>query len=433
MTPGGDDGLLTWGSGITYDLNRELMKGNYRIGSLANRTLPMVIAVVMVLLFFLSAYSLSGESGSSAPGTVTTFFLPEINFEKSSALIKALIVVIMYSIISMIVLLGVILFHRNQMEREDRVRQILKERYQLLLMEYLFNEEEHPGVPGKIATIAANKYNREILMDEMKDLIVNLSGDYATSLRELYYRLDLDRDSIRKAYSKSWHTKIKGFRELAFMDLKRANDEITRCLNSGNTILRMEAQLALVRLNDDDRFSFLDKIERPLTKWEQLNVHEMIMSYNLDIPDFRKWLDSGNRTVVIFALKMIKVFKQKHAIQNVMDMLENEDTEIRETAINVLGELSVKQAVPLLKHRYRHEVYENQLAILIALNRISDMSAAKFLVKVIDKEDDVQLQIEAAKALRDMGDAGQQELEKLMHSDYKNYMIIIKHILDKRI
>jgi hypothetical protein len=54
-------------------------------------------------------------------------------------------------------------------------------------------------------------------------------------------------------------------------------------------------------------------------------------------------------------------------------------------------------------------------------------------VKVIDKEDDVQLQIEAAKALRDMGETGQKELEKLMHSDYKNYMIIIKHVLDKRI
>jgi hypothetical protein len=49
------------------------------------------------------------------------------------------------------------------------------------------------------------------------------------------------------------------------MDLKRANDEIARCLNSSNTILRMEAQLALVRLNDEDRFSFLDKIERPFT------------------------------------------------------------------------------------------------------------------------------------------------------------------------
>jgi hypothetical protein len=67
------------------------------------------------------------------------------------------------------------------------------------------------------------------------------------------------------------------------------------------------------------------------------------------------------------------------------------------------------------------------------MNKLADESSTKFMVMVIDKEDDVQLQIEAAKALRDMGDTGQRALEKLMRSDYKNYMIIIKHVLDKRI
>jgi hypothetical protein len=426
------------------------MNGNPNTGPLITRKFfPKVIVTVLALLFITGpSYAepaLTATAGTpalsiSGPAEYmiliyreTTSFLPGIDFEKSSTLIRALILIILYSIISMIILLGVILFHRNQMERENRVRQMLKEKYQLMLMDYLFSDDEHPEIPGKIDWISAKRYNREILMDEMKDLIVNLSGDYADSLRDLYYRLNLDRDSLRKTYSKRWHIRIKGFRELSFMNLKRANDEIARCLNSSNSILRMEAQLALVRLNDEDRFAFLDKIEHPFTKWEQMNVHEMIMNYNLEVPDFRKWLDSRNRTVVIFALDMIRVFKQKHAAADVIDMLENDDVEIRATAVKVLGELSIKQAVPVLKHRYKYEVYENQLAILVALNRISDESAAKFLVMVIDKEDDVQLQIEAAKALRDMGETGQKALEKLMHSDYKNYMIIIKHVLDKRI
>lgn len=361
------------------------------------------------------------------------YFIPNYDYEKSSILIKVLILIIIYSIISMIILLTIILFHRNRMEKEQKVRQVLKERYQLLLMDYLFNEEEHSSVPEKINKIAADNYNRGILMEEMEDLIVNLSGDFADSLRDLYYRLGLDKDSLRKAFSKKWHVKIKGFRELAFMNLKQANDEITRHLNSSNSILRMEAQLSLVRLNDENRFAFLDHIKRPFTKWEQMNVYEMIANYNLEVPEFQRWLNSANRTVVIFSLNMIKVFKQKNSSLHVIEMLENEDQEIRATAINVLGELKIKQSIPALKNHYRYEVYENQLAILVALNKISDESAAKFLVMVIDKEDDVQLQIEAAKALRNMGDTGQKALEKLMHSDYKNYMIIIKHVLDKRI
>jgi hypothetical protein len=362
-----------------------------------------------------------------------TFFFPGIDFEKSTALIRALILVIIYSILSMIILLVVILFHRNQMQGEARFRQMLKERYQLLLMNYLFNEEEIDSVPEKIRVIAADNYKRRILMEEMKDLIVNLSGDYADSLRELYYRLELNKDSIRKAFSKKWHIKIKGFRELAFMNIQSVNDEIIRCLHSNNSILRMEAQIALVRLNDDNRFAFLDHLKRPFTKWEQMNVHEMIVSHNLEVPDFRQWLNSDNRTVIIFSLNMIQVFQQKQAWKEVMELLENSDPEIRKTAIFVLGELKINKALQSLKNHYKYEVYENQLAILLAINKISDESSVKFLVMVIDKEDDVQLQIEAAKALRDMGEAGQAALVKLMRSDYKNYMIIIKHVLDKRI
>jgi hypothetical protein len=56
-----------------------------------------------------------------------------------------------------------------------------------------------------------------------------------------------------------------------------------------------------------------------------------------------------------------------------------------------------------------------------------------FLKLVIDKEEDVQLQIEATKAIRNNGDEGVKALVKLMESEYKNYSIIIKHVLDRRI
>ena len=52
---------------------------------------------------------------------------------------------------------------------------------------------------------------------------------------------------------------------------------------------------------------------------------------------------------------------------------------------------------------------------------------------MIDKEEDVHLQIEAAMAINNMGTVNRQTLQKLMDSDYKNYQIIIKHVLDKRI
>ena len=62
-----------------------------------------------------------------------------------------------------------------------------------------------------------------------------------------------------------------------------------------------------------------------------------------------------------------------------------------------------------------------------------DVSMMGFLKLVLDKEDDVQLQIEATKAIRNNGEEGVKALIKIMESEYKNYSIIIKHVLDKRI
>lgn len=62
-----------------------------------------------------------------------------------------------------------------------------------------------------------------------------------------------------------------------------------------------------------------------------------------------------------------------------------------------------------------------------------DESMLNFLKMVLDKEDDVLMQIEAAQAIQKMGEIGIAALVKLMKSEYKNYQIIIRHVLDKRI
>ena len=69
---------------------------------------------------------------------------------------------------------------------------------------------------------------------------------------------------------------------------------------------------------------------------------------------------------------------------------------------------------------------------------ISGMSKEKylkFLKNVLDTEEDVQLQIEATNAMENTGEPGISMLIKLMKSksEYKNYQIIIRHVLDGRI
>jgi len=103
----------------------------------------------------------------------------------------------------------------------------------------------------------------------MIDVSVNLKGETEMKLMQLYRQLELDRDSLARARSRKWHKKIKGFRELAFVGIADGNDEMYRALNSRNEILRMEAQIALVRLSEKDHFEFLSQLKRPFSLWNR--------------------------------------------------------------------------------------------------------------------------------------------------------------------
>ena len=357
-------------------------------------------------------------------------WLKRINyFGKSFALVNALIITIFISIATMIILLLVILLNRTRMEKEEDLKQYLAETYQGMIIDFLFTGSS----PDRFRSIASDTYRRQALIDQMIDVSVNLKGDAEEKLCGLYLYLGLDRDSIKRANNIRWHKKIKGFRELAFMNIKDANNAIYKALNSKNEILRMEAQIALVRLTDEDPFSFLLQLSRPFSLWEQITLHELIIQHDLPVPEFKKFLKASNPTVVMFALRMIREFKQKDAEDDLRETLEHSSQEVRRLAVQVAGDLEMRSSLEVMKRMYKSQDYNTCLEIIRSMAKMPDPSLMGFLKLVLDKEDDVQLQIEATKAIENNGEEGVKTLVKLMKSEYKNYNIIVRHVLDRRI
>lgn len=350
-------------------------------------------------------------------------------FGKSIAFVNALIITIIVSIATMFLLLIFILLNRRRMEREARLHQYLLEKYQGLIVDYLFGTAS----PDDFRPIASDNYRRQVLIDEMIDVSINLKGEEARKLLSLYKHLGLDRDSMARARSLHWHKKIKGFRELAFMNIRDGNDAIYKALNSSNEILRMEAQIALVRLSDKDPFEFLSHLERPFSLWEQITLHELLIQHTINVPSFTKWLSSPNPTVVMFALRMIREFSQKDSEDGVREVLSHSDPGVRLLAVQVAGDMEFRTTLDTMKHMYKNQDYTICLEIVKAMGKMPDLSLLGFLKLVLDKEDDVQLQIEATKAIENNGEEGVKTLVKLMKSEYKNYNIIVRHVLDRRI
>lgn len=350
-------------------------------------------------------------------------------FGKSVTLVNALIIAIVVSFATMLILLVVILFNRRRMEKESRLRQYLLEQYQTLIIDYLFGSSG----PEPFRKIASDYYRRQVLIDQMIDVSVNLKGDSREKLKKLYLDLELDEDSLDRAYSRRWHKKIKGFRELAFMGITEGNDEMYRSLNSRNEILRMEAQIALVRLSEKDHFEFLSQLKRPFSLWEQITLHDLILQHDISVPDFQRWLNSENPTVVMFALRMIREFKQIEAEPEVRKVLLHREPRVSRLAVEVAGDLGMKTTLETMKRMYKFQEYNSCLEIVRSMGKMPETSMLGFLKLVLDKEDDVQLQIEAVKAIENMGEIGVQALVKIMKSEYKNYNIIVRHVLDRRI
>ena len=357
------------------------------------------------------------------------------NFQKSPLLITILYVVIIYSILTLITLLIFILLNRRRMEREQKNRDSLMEQYQQLLMDYLFDEKEQDQAFANLNRIANNTVNRQILIDQMIDLSINLKGDIKEHIKELYLRMGLKKDSLKKAYSKKWHKNVKGIRELAFMNIRDANEKIIESLNSNNDILRMEAQIAMVRLSEDNPYEFLHLLEKPLSVWEQITLHELLTQHNMKVPAFKQWFESENISILIYALEMVAWFKQKGVAKEVISLFTHEDEQVRHTAFRVCGEIRLKSSLPAMKKIYAGETLENRLEILKAFARIPEEKSLNFLKNVLDTEEDVQLQIQATKAIENTDEPGISMLIKLMKSksEYKNYQIIIRHVLDGRI
>jgi hypothetical protein len=135
----------------------------------------------------------------------------------------------------------------------------------------------------------------------------------------------------------------------------------------------------------------------------------------------------------MFALRMIREFNQRDAEPEVRIALLHRDHRVSQLAVQVAGDLDMRSSLDTMKRMYKFQDYNSCLEIVKSMGKMPEQSMMGFLKLVLDKEDDVQLQIEAVKAIENMGEEGVKALVKIMKSEYKNYNIIVRHVLDRRI
>jgi len=363
------------------------------------------------------------------PAGLAKWINRSINFTYQNTLAFILIILIFYFILSTLFIIFFILFHNIRRAINEKKYRKLREFYQNNLIDFVFNQDL-----GAFANLACyrRKLGRAILIDEIMKMQKDVNGEAYKSLREIYIALELDRKSVKKIIRREWPRKVEGIREVSDMHVKSALPILGRYPFSGNDLLRSEAQIGIVRLNEKDPFYFLDNFKEHLTRFEQLKIYNIANRYNVTVPDFSRWFASQNDSVVMFSVKMSVLYNQGYTEKQLVKLLNHENAKIREEVIKAIGDLELVSCDQRLMDLYPEEMDYNQMAIIKALQKIPDERQIGFLARITD-EGNFDRQFEAVKALYQIGELGKIRLIKIEKERDDNFKKIVKHIYDDRI
>jgi len=376
---------------------------------------------------FLPFYSESvkGRSRTTFFGTVQYYY------KRSNVLFRIILLLNGVFIFSVILLLITILFRRLMDGFDELKRKECQDRYRDYIAGWLY--EEHTGeFPESLKKEFKYKVYRDFFTSELLSLHANLTGESAEKLVGLFHFAGLKKYSILKVHHSSWHLKAKGFRELAQMKIKEENDLISNYLNSKIPMLQIEAQLAWIQLNPDDPLSFLDDPDIRLTEWALLNSLHSLKKID-KTPDFGRWLQSPNKSVTLFAIKMTGIFKQFDNAEMVTQLLQDADPDIRLEAIIALGKMGVPSPGPELKQLFPGEGLINKSEIVRSLMLLSDSQNIPFFEEVLRDETELNLRILAARGFVSFNGIGKERLELIYEAADPVLKKIIIHAKDNRI
>lgn len=351
---------------------------------------------------------------------------------KRSFFIWTLIVLTLYFIVNLIVVIAIVFISRIRKTRKENKIKKTEEDFQMLLAEYLFDTSSEKEAFNSLKN-TTGAFKRNILLEELMKLSVDLSGEVLEKLKILYFKMELDKDSMKKLDNRRWFVKVKGCRELTRMKTYHAKSKLEKLLNSKNEILRAEAQMALIELSEDNPYYFLEKLTQKFLPWEQLNVHVMMQRNSYEIPDFSKWLMVDNETVILFAIEMIRVYRQIMNAPKIMKFFNHPNPSLKEASIIAAGELGYVEVVPEMIKIYNIVDDEYKVLILRAMQKLADDGNKDFLRGILESDAPQHIKLDAAKAMFALGIKGQIELKRFSQTSDNNLNAIIKHVFDERI
>ncbi|MCM8568381.1 hypothetical protein NE848_03270 [Gramella jeungdoensis] len=219
-----------------------------------------------------------------------------------------------------------------------------------IVSRYLYNDPKDPLTFDeikkrlvKVGIRQRNKNNIQFLIRLMIRTQRTILGRNFSKLQKLYTEIPPYGVSIKKISSWSWYKKARGIREIYEMNQSQYFDEIFKYRDDKNIYVRREAQIALVVFLGWESLRFLPYLKQNMTLWQQIKIVEKLYDH-YPKPEL-KWLHKAYETEKLFGKKLLMRIIRKYELHAeigyIIDNLNHEDYEVRETAIYCLQTFAV--------------------------------------------------------------------------------------------
>ncbi|MEG2599918.1 MAG: HEAT repeat domain-containing protein [Muribaculaceae bacterium] len=182
--------------------------------------------------------------------------------------------------------------------------------YKPLIFEYLSQSDKNPPIP--ILNRRFHRVNKPLLSTILYELSLYVRGEDRRKLERLYQAYHLDRFLIKKISSpfvwfKSFYLKMFS----VFEPTPGSIVVLERLAHHRNSQIRLYSIQAIIRLDPRRVIGLFYAYKYKLSLWEQINYHDFFVTNDIAVPNFHPLTLSKNDTVVMFALRMIRIFDQR--------------------------------------------------------------------------------------------------------------------------
>ncbi len=340
------------------------------------------------------------------------------------------ILFVLLFILNILFVLVIFVFSNRMQNYDIRYNKLYRESYESVLLTYILGDTTWEETLARLKNIDRPQ-NREILSSILMNFNENLKGNANRTIPEIFVKLGLHNDAMNQAKSKLFYLKVIGIRKLSHLYPEGAKEIVPELLNHPDDIIRVEAQTAYVRVNPGDPFGFLKILEKPFTRWAQISAFYIFKLHQLNIVSFGKYLDSTNKNVRNFSLRMVIFFQQLENTKEIILLLDSPLEMTRGLAIKAVNDLRIYSGKEKIRENFEGETQKNKIEIIKALRNIGDEDDFDFLETII-KADNITLKTEACRSLYFMSEKGKERLLSLNNELNNGLDLFIAHVTDPR-